>query len=122
MSARAGHAAYPGPVPLVIYSVLRVGLLAACFAVGYWAGLRTWLLLAVAVLAALGLSYVLLAGPRSAAADYLAQRAKRRRAGVRRFPGGSDDDAAVEDALDERARHGDDYPPDTASPRPSSTP
>ncbi len=109
-------------MPLVTYSVLRVALLAACFAVGYWAGLRTWLLLAVAVLAALGLSYVLLAGPRAAAAEYLARRVEHRRSGGRRFPGGSDDDAAVEDALDDRARAAGTYPPDTASPSPNSTP
>lgn len=143
--------AYPGRVPLVIYSALRLGLLAGCFALGYWAGLRTWLLLAVAVFAAWGLSYVLLAGPRDAAAVWVAERVERRRRGERHFPGGADDDAALEDALDERARAaeatpggrpdlstdpgtdpgtdprmddgpGDGYPGETASPRPSSTP
>jgi hypothetical protein len=88
---------------MVTYSALRLGLLAACFALGYWAGLRTWLLLGVAVLAAWGLSYVLLAGPRDAAATYLAERVERRRSGGRRFPGTADDDAAHEDALVDRA-------------------
>jgi hypothetical protein len=114
--------AYPGRVPLVTYSALRLGLLAACFALGYWAGLRTWLLLGVAVLAAWALSYILLAGPRDAAARYLAERAERRRTGGRRFPGGSDDDAAVEDALDDRARSDPEGQPDTARPRPNSAP
>ena len=102
------------------YSVLRLGLLAACFGLGYWAGLRTWLLLGVAVLAAWGLSYVLLAGPRDAAARYLAERAERRRQPGRRFPRAAEDDAAHEDALDDRARTS--YPGETASPSPNSTP
>jgi Protein of unknown function (DUF4229) len=123
-------------VPLVTYSALRLGLLAACFGLGYLAGLRTWLLLAVAVLAAWGLSYVLLARPRDAAAAYLAERVERRRS-----PGGArtgaDEDAAEEDALVERAQRlrdaptpdadrgpasGAGYAGETASPRPSSTP
>ena len=61
------------------------------------------LLLLVAVLAAWGLSYVLLAGPRDAAAAYLAQRVERRGREGRRFPGSAADDAAHEDALVDRA-------------------
>lgn len=124
------------------YSALRLGLLAACFALGYWAGLRTWLLLAVAVLAAWALSYVGLGAQRDAAAGYLAQRAAARRRDAR---AAADEDAAHEDALDESARRrasggaagarghtdvpapGDGaaargYPGETASPRPNSTP
>jgi hypothetical protein len=86
-------------MPLVTYSALRLGLLAACFGLGYWAGLRTWLLLVVATFAAWGLSYVLLGGPRDAAALYLAQRAQQRAAGDRHFPGSAADDAAHEDAV-----------------------
>ena len=125
-------------MPLVTYSVLRLGLLAACFGLGYLAGLRTWLLLGLAVLGAWGLSYVLLAGPRDAAAAYVAQRVERRgRAGG--SVAGVDEDAAHEDALVERARrrgepgageadgpptrpHRGDYPDETASPSPNSTP
>jgi hypothetical protein len=88
---------------LVTYSALRLGLLAACFALGYWAGLRTWLLLFVATFVAWGLSYVLLAGPRDAAALYVAERAARRAAGTGR-PTSADDDAAHEDAVVEAAR------------------
>lgn len=121
------------------YSALRLGLLGVCFALGYWAGLRTWLLLVVAVLVAWGLSYVLLAGPRDAAAAYVARRVERRHAVDGRGPRAADDDAAVEDALDESARAGlgrtgvepdaeagpgaaPGQPGETARPRPSSTP
>ena len=86
------------------YSVLRLALLAACFGLGYWAGLRTWLLLLVATFAALGLSYVLLGGPREAAARYLAQRAERRAAGESDLPASARDDAAHEDAVVDRAQ------------------
>ena len=90
-------------MPLVTYSLLRVALLAACFGLGYWAGLRTWLLLVVATFAALGLSYVLLGGPREAAARYLAERAQRRAAGESDLPASARDDAAHEDAVVDRA-------------------
>jgi Protein of unknown function (DUF4229) len=96
--------AYPGEVPLVTYSVLRLALLAACFGLGYWAGLRSWLLLLVATFGALGLSYVLLGGPREAAARHLAERAERRAAGESDLPASARDDAAHEDAVVDRAR------------------
>ncbi|WP_298454599.1 DUF4229 domain-containing protein [uncultured Cellulomonas sp.] len=86
-------------MPLVTYSALRITLLAACFGLGYWAGLRTWLLLVVATLAAWGLSYVLLAGPRDRAATYLAQRAEDRRVSGRRFSGSAESDAEHEDSV-----------------------
>ncbi|GAA2720166.1 hypothetical protein CAE01nite_05040 [Cellulomonas aerilata] len=93
------------------YSALRLGLLAACFALGYWAGLRTWLLLLVATFSAWGLSYVLLARQREAAAVHLAERAARRAGGGRRFPAAAESDAAHEDALDDAARSGAAAPP-----------
>ncbi len=91
-------------MPLATYSALRVALLAACFALGYWAGLRTWLLLVVATFAAWGLSYVLLQRPRDAAALYLAERAQQRAAGGRRPAEAEDLDARYEDAVDDAAR------------------
>jgi hypothetical protein len=100
---------------LVTYSALRLGLLAACFALGYWAGLRTWLLLFVATFAAWGLSYVLLAGPRDAAALFVAERAGRRAAGERPHTP-ADDDAAHEDAVDDAARSGGMGGPPTVPP------
>lgn len=98
--------AYPGRVPLVTYSALRIVLLAACFGLGYLAGLRTWLLLLVATLVAWGVSYVLLGGPRDRAALYLADRAERRASG-HRFSAAAESDAEHEDAVvDEATRHG----------------
>jgi|SRR5215218_4803597 len=97
-----GARAYPGRVPLVTYSALRLALLGACFVLGYWAGLRSWLLLLVPFVA-WGLSYVLLGGPREAAALYLAERAERRRAGESTLPASAREDAAYEDAVVDRA-------------------
>ena len=91
--------AYPGGVPLLIYSVLRIALLAVCFWLGYEAGLRTWLLLLVATLVAWGLSYVLLAGPRDRAALYLARRAEDRRIAGHRFSASAESDADYEDSV-----------------------
>lgn len=80
------------------YSVLRLGLFGACLAVLYWAGLGGWLLVVVAAFAAWGVSYVVLAGLRDAAAVVLAQRAVRRADG-RRFSEAVEADAAHEDAV-----------------------
>ena len=91
-------------MPLVTYSAIRLGLLAVCFALGYWAGLRWWLLLLVATFVAWGLSYVLLGRFREAAAVYLAERAARRASGEHRFPAAVESDAAYEDAVDDAAR------------------
>ncbi|WNB85934.1 DUF4229 domain-containing protein [Cellulomonas sp. ATA003] len=92
-------------MPLVTYSALRIALLAACFGLGYLAGLRTWLLLIVATLVAWGLSYVLLRGPRDRAALYLAERAERRASG-HRFSAHAESDAAHEDAVVDGAAGG----------------
>ncbi len=88
------------------YSALRIGLLAACFALGYWAGLRTWLLLVVATLVAWGLSYVLLGGPRDAAARYLADRVERPGGGRGDRARAAEADAAFEDAAVDDAERG----------------
>ncbi len=128
------------------YSALRIGLLAACFALGYWAGLRTWLLLVVATLVAWGLSYVLLGGPRDAAARYLADRVERPGGGRGDRARAADADAAFEDAAVDDAERGaraagssrgadaadaadagpaperPGYPGETARPSPNSTP
>ncbi|MBL0887471.1 DUF4229 domain-containing protein [Myceligenerans indicum] len=88
-------------MPLVIYTVLRLALFAGALGLLYVAGLRSWLLVGVAAVAAFALSYVLLSGPRDAAATWLADRRERRRA----RQGGSvaDADAAHEDAVIDRA-------------------
>lgn len=99
--------AYAGGVPVVIYSLLRLGLFAAAL-IGLWAvGMGGWLLVLVAAVVAWALSYVLLGGPRTAAATWIAQR----RGGADRatprpwFGVGASADAAIEDAADDDARH-----------------
>ncbi|GIG22201.1 hypothetical protein Cch01nite_29250 [Cellulomonas chitinilytica] len=93
-------------MPLLIYSVLRLALFAACVGLLWWAGMRSWLVVVVAALVAWALSYVLLRGPRDAAARQLADRAERRRVlGDReRFGVRAQEDADLEDAADEAAR------------------
>jgi len=90
-------------VPIVTYSVLRLGLFAACLGLGYWAGLGGWLVVVMAAFAAWGVSYVVLAGPRDAAAVYLVERAARRAASGRRFSRNAEADAAYEDAVTDAA-------------------
>ncbi|GAB4084489.1 hypothetical protein GCM10028784_11190 [Myceligenerans cantabricum] len=92
-------------MPFVTYTVLRLALFGGALALLYAAGMRSWLLVAVAALVAFALSYVLLSRPRDDAARWLAERRGRRRAGR----GGSvaDDDAAHEDAVVDRAAHED---------------
>jgi hypothetical protein len=93
-------------VPFVIYSVLRLALFGVCLGLLWWAGLRSWLVVIVAAFLAWGLSYVLLSGPRDAAARQLADRAERRReAGDRPVLGKrAQEDADLEDAADDAAR------------------
>lgn len=85
-------------MPILTYSVLRLGLFGACLGVLYWVGLGGWLLVVVAAFAAWGVSYVVLAGPRDAAAVVLAEQAARRADG-RRFSAAVEADAAHEDAV-----------------------
>ena len=93
-------------MPFVVYSVLRLALFGACLGLLWWAGLRSWLVVIVAAFLAWGLSYVLLSGPRDAAARQLAERAERRRAAGDRTVLGrrAQEDADVEDAADEATR------------------
>ncbi|NUU17973.1 DUF4229 domain-containing protein [Cellulomonas humilata] len=93
-------------MPFVVYSVLRLALFGACLGLLWWAGLRSWLVVIVAAFLAWGLSYVLLSGPRDAAALQLAERAERRRAAGDRTVLGkrAQQDADVEDAADEATR------------------
>ena len=67
-------------MPFVIYSSLRLALIAAAAVVLYLAGMRGWLLAVVAVVVALCLSYLFLNGPRTRAAQDIAARRARRRA------------------------------------------
>lgn len=84
---------------LLVYSVLRLVLLAAALGLGYLLGLRSWLLVLVAAVIAALAAYVLLPGPRDAAAAQLAAGLGGRRARGPR----PDEDAAYEDAVVDRA-------------------
>ncbi|WP_020016019.1 DUF4229 domain-containing protein [Promicromonospora sukumoe] len=91
-------------MPLVIYSLLRVALVAAALGVLYLVGLRGWLLPVVAVVVALAVSYLTLGKPRDAATRWMADRAERRAAQRAATPK-VDADAAHEDAeVDEKLR------------------
>lgn len=125
-------------MPVVTYSLLRLGVFALAL-VGLWfAGMGSWLLVVVAAVVAAALSYVLFGRQRAAAAQWIADR---RGPGAPRFSRAVEADAAAEDAIadrlhaeesrqdgvPDRARAeesaGEDPPGDqTASPSPSSTP
>ncbi len=80
------------------YTVLRLLLFAAALGVGYVAGLRSWLLLLVAIVVAFAVSYVLLAKQKDAAASWIAERAERRRSGDEGLAKVIGEDAAAEDS------------------------
>ncbi|WP_448630285.1 DUF4229 domain-containing protein [Cellulomonas soli] len=91
-------------MPVVRWSVIRLALFGACLAGLWWAGMQSWLAPVLAAFLAWGVSYVLLAGPRDAAARYLAERDAARRAeqqarGVQTLlPAHAQEDADLEDA------------------------
>lgn len=93
-------------MPLLVYSLLRLALVAVCWALLVWVGLNPWAAVVVAALVAWGLSYVALARPRDAAARWLADRAARRRGtsplSARALRDEADEDALVEAQDDER--------------------
>ncbi|GAA1975567.1 hypothetical protein GCM10009718_09570 [Isoptericola halotolerans] len=89
----------------MIYTVLRLLLFAVALGVGYLVGLRSWLLLLVAIVVAFGVAYLVLTKQKDAAARWLAERAERRRAGQEGLDRVIDEDAAAEDsAVDEASR------------------
>lgn len=90
-------------MPVVLYSLYRLLLLAVAVVLLDLAGFESWLLLVLAVVVALLASQVLLRGPRDAAAVYLAQRAERRRAQRTVL----EEDADAEDAESDAARRPD---------------
>jgi hypothetical protein len=96
----SGHT-YAGRVlPVLRYSLLRFALFIACLGILYLAGARGLLDLVLAAAVSLGLSYVLLAGPRRQMTELLAARAARRTPAAPRgrFARGIAQDAATEDA------------------------
>ncbi|WP_407319058.1 DUF4229 domain-containing protein [Isoptericola halotolerans] len=84
-------------MPLVIYTLLRLLLFAVALGGGYLVGLRSWLLVLVAVVVAFAVSYLVLPKQKDAAARWLAERAERRRAGQEGLGRIIDEDAAAED-------------------------
>lgn len=88
-------------MPVVTYSLLRLGVFLLAL-LGLWlAGMGSWLLIVVAALVAAALSYVLFGRQRVAAARWLAER---RSVDSPRFSRAVLDDAAAEDAIADRLR------------------
>lgn len=87
-------------MPVFVYSVLRLALLAVTWLLLTWAGLRPLAALLVAAFVAWGLSYAALGGQRDAAARHLAERAALRAAHAGRpvLSAHAREDADVEDA------------------------
>lgn len=98
---------------MVIYSVLRVLLFAVAAVVLYLVGMRGWLLVLVAAVVALAVSYLALQKPREAAAVWLAERSARRARTGERFSRSVEDDAALEDAAVDAAVDADAQPTGT---------
>lgn len=89
-------------MPIVIYSLLRLGLFGLCVWLLWSLGFGSWLSILLAAFLAWALSYVLLAGPRDRAALRIAEQVQARaeaRAAGHRFPANVEEDAAVEDAI-----------------------
>lgn len=107
---------------MLTYSLLRLGLLALALVAGWAVGMGGWLLVLVAALVAWALSYVLLAGPRDAAARWVAERAERRRTGPRFSPGVESDAAAEDAAVDDADGPAPASGAQSERPSPSSTP
>lgn len=100
-------------MPVIIYSVLRLGLFALALVALSLAGMGGWLLVLVAALVAWAVSYAVLGARRDAAALWIAEhRGARPRFGAR-----VESDAAAEDAA---AEHSTAEP--AAEPDPPSTP
>ncbi len=124
-------------MPFVVYSLLRLALVALCWLALVWAGLHPLAAVIAAALLAWGLSYVALRGPRDAAARWIARKDAERKARLGRpaLSARAQADADAEDALiDEpgppRPGRADEPPapaspdggPQSARPSPSSTP
>lgn len=90
-------------MPFLKYTVLRLALFVAALGVLAVVGARGWLLVLLAAVTSMVLSFLLLGGPRDELTEVIARRAdpaNRRRGGLDR---GLDEDAAAEDAAVENA-------------------
>lgn len=86
--------------PVAKYTLLRLGLFVAALAVLYALGGDGWLVLLLAAVISLGLSYLLLRRQREEMAEQIADRIQERHL---RTSGGPKEDAAYEDAVVEEA-------------------
>lgn len=77
-----------------MFSVLRLGLIVAAGGLLYLVGARGWLLVLLATVVAVPLSYLVLRRQRDGAAQWLAARAERRRAERALLAGDEDDEDA----------------------------
>ena len=100
-------------MPLVVYTLLRLALIAAAWVVLWLLGLTGPIWFVVAVLIGLMVSYAAFRGPRDAAARWLADRAARRRAAKGPRTSGIEDDADAEDRAIDAASTPDDSAPAT---------
>ncbi|MGC5167615.1 DUF4229 domain-containing protein [Luteimicrobium sp. DT211] len=99
-------------MPLLVYTVLRLALIAAAWVVLWLVGLTGPIWFVVAVLIGLMVSYAAFRGPRDVAAGWLADRAGRRRAAKGPRGSGIEDDADAEDRAIDAAANPDARTPD----------
>ncbi|MFC8731905.1 DUF4229 domain-containing protein [Luteimicrobium sp. NPDC057192] len=106
-------------MPLLVYTLLRLALIAAAWVVLWLLGLTGPIWFVVAVLIGLMVSYAAFRGPRDAAARWLAERVERRRAAKGPRTSGIEDDADEEDrAIDAASADEPASTPDAGNPDP----
>ncbi|WP_123370716.1 DUF4229 domain-containing protein [Cellulomonas sp. PhB150] len=88
-------------MPVVTYTLLRLALFAVATAGIWWAGMHSWLAPVAGLVIGWLLSYVLLGRQRERAAAYVQARSEKR---ADRAPTHTEQDAELEDAIDEAAR------------------
>lgn len=88
-------------MPLVVYSLIRIGLILLCAWGLFEAGARGLVLWLLAIVLGMMLSYLLFRGPRDVAARYLQERSEHHsaRASSKRCGKGAQEDNAHEDGL-----------------------
>lgn len=89
-------------MPLVLYTLLRLGLFAVALVGLVLAGVGGWLAVLLAVVIAWAAAYLLLTRQRDDAVRWMAERSQRRKEAGVRFSRGVEDDARAEDAESEQ--------------------
>lgn len=92
---------YPGAVPVVTYTLLRLALFAAATAGVWWAGMHSWLAPILGLVLGWLLGYLLLEKQRTRAATFIQERSQAR---PERARTATQKDADLEDEIDEAAR------------------